>query len=88
MQLGRKGERSRSLGSGGWEKQKTRLGWQHSSLGRICVGRDEGGHVKEEGSSAGRNEPKGTEAGTEQALEMVNHLLLLKHREHMGESRG
>lgn len=52
------------------------------------MGRDEGGHVKEEGSSAAKNEPKGTEAGTEQALEMVNHLLPLKHREHMGQSRG
>lgn len=52
------------------------------------MGRDEGGHVKEEGSPAGKNEPKGTEAGTEQAPEMMNHLLLLKHRKHMGESRG
>lgn len=52
------------------------------------MGRDEGGHVKEEGSSAAKNEPKGTEAGTEQALEMVNHLLPLKHREHMGQSQG
>ena len=27
VQLGLKGERSLRLGSGGWEKQKTRLGW-------------------------------------------------------------
>lgn len=27
VQLGLKGERSLHLGSGGWEKQKTRLGW-------------------------------------------------------------
>ena len=52
------------------------------------MGRDEGGHLKEEESHAVKNELKGREKGTKQATETVNHLVLLKHREHMGESRG
>ena len=52
------------------------------------MGRDEGGHLKEKDTPTVKNELEGTETGARQAPETVNHLVLLKHREHVGESWG
>lgn len=52
------------------------------------MGRGEGGHFKEKDTPTGKSELEGTETGARQAPEIVNHLVLLKHRERVGEPWG